>query len=39
MNAVQEGGNIVGAIAVAPLAAYTAVQAAPVIMPALKVAG
>lgn len=39
MDAVQEGGNIAGAIVAAPLAAYTAVQAAPVIMPALKVAG
>lgn len=39
MNAVQEGGNIAGAIVAAPFAAYTAVQAAPVVMPALKVAG
>lgn len=39
MDAVQEGGNIAGAIVAAPFAAYTAVQAAPVIMPALKVAG
>lgn len=39
MDAVQEGGNIAGAIAAAPFAAYTAVQVAPVIMPALKVAG
>lgn len=39
MDAVQEGGNIAGAIVAAPFAAYTAVQAAPVVMPALKVAG
>lgn len=39
MDAVQEGGNIAGAIVAAPFAAHTAVQAAPVIMPVLKVAG
>lgn len=39
MDAMQEGGNIAGAIVAAPFAAYTAVQAAPVVMPALKVAG
>lgn len=39
MDAVQEGGNIAGAIVAAPFAAYTAVQAAPVVMPVLKVAG
>ena len=39
MKAVKEGGDIAGVIATAPLAAYTAVSAAPVVMPILKVAG
>lgn len=39
MDAIQEGGNIAGAIVAAPFAAYAAVQAAPVVMPALRVAG
>ena len=39
MKAVKEGGDIAGVIATAPLAAYTAVSAAPAVMPILKVAG
>lgn len=39
MNAVQEGGNIAGAIVAAPFAAYAAAQTAPVWVPALKTAG
>ena len=39
MKAVKEGGDIAGVIATAPLAAYTAVSAAPVVIPILKVVG
>ena len=39
LDAIQEGGNIAGAIVAAPFVAYTAAQAAPVVMPALRVAG
>lgn len=39
MDAIQEGGNIAGAIVAAPFAAYAAAETAPIWMPALKTAG
>ena len=39
MNAIQKGGNIAGAIVLAPFLAYTAAETAPIWIPALKTAG
>ena len=39
MDAVQEGGNIAGAIATAPAAIIGAAAVAPIVMPIIEAAG